>query len=111
MKSQQVLFKWFAISFFLAMLMGFALVLPTVSAQEENTPTPTETSIVLTPVSTGTPPEEIPVPTLTPTPMAEPEESAPPFSVQGAEQSVPSSTDWSAPLNISVTDSDSRKPS
>ncbi|MBI5840498.1 MAG: PxKF domain-containing protein, partial [Chloroflexi bacterium] len=40
-----------------------------------------------------------------------PEESAPPFSVQGAEQSVPSSTDWSAPLNISVTDSDSRKPS
>jgi|GEM_PF-4512613 hypothetical protein len=43
MKSKNINFKWFGSLFILAIFFSFAMTLPSVSAQGEATPTPTET--------------------------------------------------------------------
>jgi phosphatidylserine/phosphatidylglycerophosphate/cardiolipin synthase-like enzyme len=104
MAPQREMFKWFAMAVILAALLGFALVSPSVSAQEETPPASTETPTEISP-------EETYFPTMMPTPTPEPEEAPLPFSVQGENEPVPLSTGWSTPLNISVTDANSTKPS
>ncbi|HPP62002.1 MAG TPA: phospholipase D-like domain-containing protein [Anaerolineales bacterium] len=103
MKSQRVMFKWLAMAFALAVLFAFALVSPSASAQEGMPPASTETPTELSPDKTY-------FPTMVPTPTPEPEEAPLSFSMQGANEPVPLSTDWSTPLNISGTDSNSTKP-
>ncbi|MCL4825131.1 MAG: hypothetical protein KJZ57_13030, partial [Anaerolineales bacterium] len=91
MKSQRVMFKWLAMAFALAVLFAFALVSPSASAQEGMPPASTETPTELSPDKTY-------FPTMVPTPTPEPEEAPLSFSMQGANEPVPLSTDWSTPL-------------
>ncbi|MFZ5822426.1 MAG: hypothetical protein ACOYYJ_21250, partial [Chloroflexota bacterium] len=103
MKSHRNMFKWLTLAILLVVFLGFALVSPSASAQEGTHPTSTETPAEI-------PPDETPLATLTPTSIPESEASPIPFRVQGMDESAPSSTDWSTPLNISVTDFSSTQP-
>ena len=84
MRSKRALFKWFAMTVITAMLLQFAVVLPSASAQGEEPPTPTETA---TQEPTATPveatPTESPTPVSTATDEGEPVEI--PSSFVGGE--------------------------
>lgn len=105
MKSQRVMPKWLAMAFALAVLLAFALVLPSASAQDENplTPTPFEPSLMLeaTPTMEATPE---PPPTL-----EIPQEDETQLLPQ-MQAAAPLSGTWSTQVNISNTVEESVKP-
>jgi len=88
--------KWLAMAFALAVLLAFALVLPSVSAQEEIPSTSTGTAIVPTPFlteePTEIPPETTPQPTEIPTEQGE---SVQPFSAFASSVPMPPDSDCS----------------
>ncbi len=89
MKSQRSMVKWFAMTMAFAMLFESALVLPSASAQGENTPTPTPTV-----EATLQPPEAVPG-------NSWGDQSSQPLpQMQVEEESITSlSTTWSAQVN------------
>ena len=91
MKPQRTIFKWIGVSVVLAMFLGFAVVSPPASAQEEVPPTATGTPIEVSTEGTS-------FPTVTPTPMIE--EPLSPLQLQSQEQPIALYKAWSNRITL-----------